>query len=170
LRALNAAEVRYLVVDGYAMAFHEHPRFTKDLDVWVEPTRANAARPWEALRSFGAPLRDLRMEDLTDPEAVYQIGVAPNRIDILMGVSGVDFADAWAERSEGRYGGVPFHVIGRAALIRNKRAAGRPQDLLDAQVLEQAHRGLSRRTRAARQEWAPFDRLRACSGRFLVGR
>lgn len=135
LLAFNAAEVRYLVVGGYAVAFHARPRFTKDLDVWVDPSPENARRTWEALRRFGAPLSGVTVQDLANPEMVYQIGIPPNRVDILMGVTGLAFPDAWEHRVAGTYGDCPLHVLGRHDLIRNKRATGRPQDLLDLQVL-----------------------------------
>jgi hypothetical protein len=136
LAAFAAAEVRYLVVGGYAVAHHARPRFTKDLDVWVEPTPANAARVWRALTAFGAPLTDVRLEDFTDPDAVYQIGVAPNRIDVLMGIPAVEFSGAWSRRSEGNYGGQRVHFLSREDLIANKRAVGRPQDMDDVRALE----------------------------------
>ena len=136
--ALNAAAARYLLVGGYAVAFHAAPRFTKDLDVWTEPTPANAARVAEALRAFGAPLQELSLADLGRAGLIFQIGVAPNRIDVVTSIDGVEFAEAWSGRAETTYGDQTIPVIGRAALIRNKRASGRPQDLLDLEVLERA--------------------------------
>jgi hypothetical protein len=133
---LNAAEVRYLLVGGYAVAFHARPRYTKDLDVWIEPTPANAQRTWKALAAFGAPLQNLRPEDLTRPEMVFQIGLAPNRIDILTELVGVDFAEAWERRVASTYGDCKIAVLSRADLIRNKRKVGRPQDLIDVEELE----------------------------------
>jgi hypothetical protein len=134
--ALNAAEARYLLVGGYAVAFHAQPRFTKDLDVWTEPTAENAARVLAALRAFGAPIGDLSVEDLARPGIVFQMGVPPNRIDIVTAIDGVSFADAWPGRSATTYGDQPVPVIGKAALVQNKRASGRPQDLLDVTNLE----------------------------------
>jgi len=135
LHAFNAAEVRYLVVGAYAVTFHAQPRFTKDLDLWVEPSSENAPRVLAALKTFGAPVADLSLEDFANPDLVYQIGVAPNRIDVLMGVSGIEFEDAWPNRVPSNYGDCPIHVISRDDLIRNKRASNRPQDLLDLQAL-----------------------------------
>jgi hypothetical protein len=135
---LNAAEARYLVVGGYAVAFHARPRYTKDLDVWIEPTPANAQRAWNALASFGAPLQDLRPEDLTRSEMVFQIGLAPNRIDILTELVGVAFEEAWERRASTTYGDCPIQVLSRADLIRNKGAVGRPQDLIDVEELERS--------------------------------
>lgn len=135
---LNAAGAEYLLVGGYALAVHAAPRFTKDLDVWVNPTPQNATRVHEALRGFGAPLGELRVEDLASPGVVFQIGVPPNRIDVLTAVDGVAFAEAWPERLVTEYGGERVPVISRRHLAANKRATGRPQDLLDAEALERA--------------------------------
>lgn len=134
--ALNAAGARYLLVGGYAVAFHAEPRFTKDLDVWVEPVSANASRVHAGLQAFGAPLQDLTAGDLERPGLVFQIGVPPNRIDIVTAIDGVQFAEAWAGHVETTYGDQVVPIIGRAELIRNKRATGRPQDLLDLEILE----------------------------------
>ena len=133
--ALNAAGARYLLVGGYAVAFHAEPRFTKDLDIWTEPSAANAVLVREALQAFGAPLQDLTVADLGRVGLVFQIGVPPNRIDIITSIDGVEFAEAWPGQAETTYGDQPIPVIGRADLIRNKRASGRPQDLLDLEVL-----------------------------------
>ena len=134
--ALNTAGARYLLVGGYAVAFHAEPRFTRYLDVWIDPEPDNAARAFEALRAFGAPLQDIAPSDLVRPDMVLQIGVPPNRIDIVTGIDGVGFDEAWAGRARGDYGDEPIHVIGRDHLVRNKRACGRPQDLLDLELLD----------------------------------
>jgi hypothetical protein len=133
---LNGAGARYLLVGGYAVAFHAQPRFTKDLDVWTDPDPANAPRVYEALRRFGAPLGELTTADLERPGTIFQIGVPPNRIDIVTAIDGVSFAEAWPDRAETTYGAQPVPVIGRRDLVRNKRASGRPQDVLDLKVLE----------------------------------
>ena len=134
--ALNAAGARYLLVGGYAVAFHAAPRFTKDLDVWTEPTAGNAARVAEALRAFGAPLQELSLADLQRAGLIFQMGVPPNRIDIVTSIDGVEFAEAWAGRAQTTYSDQAVPVIGRTELVRNKRASGRPQDLLDLDILE----------------------------------
>jgi hypothetical protein len=134
--ALNAAGADYLLVGGYALAVHAAPRFTKDLDVWVRPSAGNARRVWTALREFGAPLGELSEEDLATPGIVFQIGLPPNRIDVLTAIDGVEFDAAWPGRAETSYGGQPVHVIGKRELVLNKRASGRPQDLVDADLLE----------------------------------
>ncbi len=136
LSALNAAGADYLVVGAHALAAHGVPRATGDLDLWVRATPGNAERVLEALRSFGAPLFDLSIDDLTRPEVVFQIGVAPVRIDLLTSISGVAFEEAWQGRTEASVEGVTFGVLGREELLRNKRATGRPKDLLDVEVLE----------------------------------
>jgi hypothetical protein len=127
----NEEDVEYLVAGAHAVIFHAEPRFTKDLDVWVNPTPANAQRVHRALSRFGAPLTGVSIRDLCDKELVYQIGVAPNRIDVLMGIAGLGFDEAWADHAESTYGGVPIHIMGKASLIKAKKAAGRKQDLLD---------------------------------------
>lgn len=133
--ALNAEAAEYLLVGGYALAVHAAPRYTRDLDVWVNPTPENAARVHRALARFGAPLGELRPSDLATPGLVFQIGVAPVRIDVLTSIDGVGFAEAWPDRSGTTYGGQPVPVISRRHLEQNKRAAGRPQDLADLDLL-----------------------------------
>ena len=132
LSALSAARVEFLVVGAYALAVHGVPRATGDIDLWVRPTRENAERTLEALRGFGAPLTGLTAEDLCRPGTVYQIGVAPRRIDLLTAIDGVGFDEAWSSRTPVEIAGLHVDVIGRAALLKNKRATGRPRDIADA--------------------------------------
>ena len=138
LAALVAHEVRFLVVGAHALAALGVPRVTADLDLWVEPTPANAGRAWRALAAFGAPLAtlNLRETDLLQPEQVIQLGLPPYRIDIMTSISGVGFAEAWAERLAGTLFEVPVSFIGREAFVRNKRASGRPKDLEDLRALD----------------------------------
>jgi hypothetical protein len=136
LRALSDAEARFLVVGAFAVGRYTRPRATGDLDVWIDRSPANARRVHAALRSFGAPLADLRESELTEPDLVFQMGVAPGRIDLLTSITGVEFDSAWARRETGDMGGVSIAFIGREDLIRNKRAVGRPRDLADASELE----------------------------------
>lgn len=131
----NAHSVEFLVVGAHALAAHGHVRATKDLDVWVRPEAENAERVIAALRSFGAPLHDLTVEDLATPGVVFQIGVAPVRIDVLTAIDGVVFADAWSRRVRSEFGGHPVFVLSREHLIENKRASGRLQDLADVERL-----------------------------------
>lgn len=136
LSTFNANDVEYLVVGAYALAAHGRVRATGDLDIWVRPAPENAARVLKALAAFGAPLRDLTAADLIQPGLVFQIGVAPLRIDILTAIDGVEFADAWAARMMTRFTDQPVAVLSVEYLIRNKRAAGRAQDLADLEWLE----------------------------------
>ncbi len=137
-RCLNDAGARYLVVGAYAVIFHTEPRYSKDIDIWVEPSPGNAENVFRALARFGAPLADLTMEDLTNVELVYQIGVEPNRIDILMDVKGLRFEDAWAHRAQSTYEDQPVSILSLEDTLASKVAASRPQDLLDAAALEAA--------------------------------
>lgn len=135
--ALSDAGAEYLVVGAHAMAAHGRPRATGDLDVWVRPTPENARRTWRALLAFGAPVGDLTIEDLALPDLVFQMGVAPCRIDVLTAIDGVGFEEAWAGRFETRVGDLVVPVLGRRELLRNERAAGRPKDLADVAWLEE---------------------------------
>lgn len=134
LDAFSAADVRYLVVGAYAVMAHTRPRTTNDLDVWVEPTAQNASRVVHALREFGAPAV-VTEQELTTPDLIVQIGVPPRRIDILTSLLGVSFSEAWDGRLMARIGSTERPIIGRDALIRNKRAVGRPRDLDDVEAL-----------------------------------
>jgi hypothetical protein len=136
LRELSATEADFLIVGGHALSVHGYVRATMDFDIWVRPTPENASRVYQAVVRFGAPLHGLTVDDLTTPGLIYQIGVKPERIDILTTLSGVDFETAWERRVQAVIDGVSFNVIGRKDLIANKRASGRPIDLIDADKLE----------------------------------
>lgn len=136
LLAFNAHGVEYLVVGAHALAVYGHVRATKDLDVWVRPESKNAGRVLTALSAFGAPLDDLTSDDLSKAGTVFQIRVPPLRIDLITAIDGVDFTEAWPDRFSTSFGGVPVFVISRHHLITNKKAAGRLQDLADAERLE----------------------------------
>lgn len=136
LRAFVAHDVRFLVVGAYALALHGRPRATGDLDVWVEATPDNAPRVVRALSAFGAPLDDITESDFSSPGVVFQLGVAPGRIDILTELTGLTFEEAWPERLRHPFGDVEVDFIGRGAFIRNKRATGRARDLGDIEGLE----------------------------------
>lgn len=127
--------VKYLIVGGFALAHYGQPRYTKDLDIWIDRSDGNPERVFQALSKFGAPLANVTIEDFADPENIFQIGVEPLRVDILPDISGVDFADAWVRRERSTYGDVPVNVISREDYISNKRASGRPQDLRDIESL-----------------------------------
>lgn len=132
LSALSDEKADYLLVGAFALAVHARPRGTGDIDIWVRPELENARRVWTALAKFGAPVGDLQVEELARPGMVFQFGVEPLRIDILTAIEGVEFEDAWVERVEVDLDGLLIPVIGRRHLIENKRACGRPQDLVDA--------------------------------------
>ena len=134
LAALSAADVRFLIVGSYAVTFHSEPRFTKDLDVWVD--RSAPQRVFDALKTFGAPLDGVQASDFGQPDIVYQVGLPPNRIDVLTDITGVDFERAWAGRVPAAYGDVSVHYLSKQDLIAKKRASGRPRDLLDCEALE----------------------------------
>ena len=135
LKLLNSEKVEYLVVGGYAVSQHGYPRPTGDLDIWIDSTAENAARVYDALRAFGAPLTDLAPSELTQPDLVYQIGVPPRRIDVLTSLTGLSFEEAWNTKVAGRIGEIDCFFIGRDALIRNKRTLGRARDLADLEML-----------------------------------
>ena len=130
LSTFNERGVRYLIVGAFAVMIYSEPRWTKDLDIWVEASAENAQRVFAALRDFGAPLNELTTKDFEEP-GFYQMGRPPARIDILMSLEGIDFEDAWENRTSDYFRGVPVHYIGRDDLIRNKELAGRHQDLAD---------------------------------------
>jgi hypothetical protein len=136
LAALSAAGADYLVIGAHAVGVYATPRATGDLDIWVRPTPENAERVWGALETFGAPLHELTLGDLTADDVVFQIGIAPSRIDILTTIGGVEFADAWPRRTVVALWGTNVPVIGREDLIASKRAVARPRDLADLAALE----------------------------------
>ena len=136
LRSFNAAAVRYLVVGGYAVMVHTEPRYTKDLDLWVEPIEANAVRMIAALKEFGAPTSDIHSSDFIVPDTFFQIGIEPVRIDILTSVTGLDFGAAWQRRVMIDFGGEEAPVLSRQDILAAKIAAGRTRDRKDAKRLE----------------------------------
>ncbi len=138
LRAFNDSEVEYLVIGGYAVMHYSEPRFTKDLDLWVNATAANADRVFRALAAFGAPLAGMKPEDFAKAGTFYQMGRPPVRVDILMSVTGMTFGSAWPNRVLADFGGVIANVVAKADLITIKRALGRPRDILDADELDRA--------------------------------
>jgi hypothetical protein len=137
LAEFNVRQVEYLVVGAHALAAHGYVRATKDLDVWIHPNAVNAPRVLAALAAFGAPVDDLTEFDLISPGTIFQIGVAPIRIDVITSIDGVAFEDAWRARIQAPFADQIVPMLSRADLIRNKRAAGRAQDLLDVKWLEQ---------------------------------
>jgi hypothetical protein len=140
LKVFNDNQVNYLIVGGYAVMKHSEPRFTKDLDLWIEASEQNAARAFDALREFGAPLNGLTPDDFAHEGFFYQMGRPPARVDIFMSIEGVSFRDAWANRVVGNFDGTPATFISRPDLIIAKKAAGRPQDLIDVDALSLAEK------------------------------
>lgn len=136
LAEFNAHGVEFLVIGAHALAAHGLVRATKDLDIWVRPERSNAERVLAALIAFGAPLHDLTVDDLSRPGLIFQIGVAPIRINVTTQVDGVTFDAAWPDRIAVRFVDQMVPVLSRHHLIQNKRAAGRDQDLVDVKWLE----------------------------------
>jgi len=142
LNALVRAEVRFLVVGAHAMAVHGVPRATGDLAVWVSPTPDNAERTWAALVEFGAPVDTIGLSkaDLTSSDLVVQLGVVPQRIDLLTSVTGLEFDQAWATRQLQRIDDVELPFLGFDSLLQNKRATARSKDLVDVEILEAGKR------------------------------
>ncbi len=133
---LNEHNVRYLVVGGYAVAFHGHPRYTKDIDLWVGNDPANAASMIRVLNAFGFSSLGLSEADFTGSEQVIQLGYPPNRIDLITGITGMDFETAYASRTTVDVDGISISFIGLHDLKATKRIAGRHQDLADLENLE----------------------------------
>ena len=131
----NAHKVKYLIVGGYALAFHGAPRTTGDIDLFVEPNPKNAQKVWEALNEFGFGQVGLRPEDFFQPGYVIQLGQPPVRIDIMTSLSGVSWDTAHKTKVKGKYGGVPVFFIGRSSLLSNKRAIKRKKDEADLEAL-----------------------------------
>ena len=132
IECFNASQVEYLVVGALAVAIHARPRFTRDLDIWVNPSLENGGKIVSALRMFGFPLAGISPEDFSKPDVIFQLGVEPVRIDVITSISGVpDFGEAWNERTPGDFDGIPTNYIGRESLLRNKTATGRKKDIED---------------------------------------
>lgn len=138
LKIFNDNHVRYLVIGGYAVIQYAEPRYTKDLDLWISTDPTNAASVYKSLQEFGAPLVGMTEADFAEEGYFYQMGVPPVRVDILMGVPGGVFEKAWQKRVEVDFDSILVSFISREDLIAAKLAAGRPQDLIDAQALSLA--------------------------------
>ncbi len=140
IAAFNARGVKYLVIGGHAVSIHAEPRGTKDLDLFIKADEQNSKAVYAALADFGAPVGGMTPDDFNDkPTSVFQMGVEPSRIDILQGIAGVLFDEAWEYRVEKLIdGSTPAHVISREHLIQNKLAVGRYQDLADVEKLRES--------------------------------
>lgn len=135
LRVFRDEGVEHLVIGAHALAVHGHVRATLGIDLWVRPTRDNAARTWRALQQFRAPLSKMRVDDFAEPEVLYQLGLPPSRIDIMTSVTGLDFDAAWPKRILATFGHVDAPVLALDDLRTAKRAAGRLKDLADLEEL-----------------------------------
>jgi predicted nucleotidyltransferase len=141
LSAFNARGVKYLIVGGYAVIFHTQPRYTKDLDLFIHADPSNANAVYDALASFGAPLRDIRPEEFADRATFFRFGRDPRGIDILPDLPGVDFESAWERRIESvieKETGLKVNFISRDDLIASKLASGRARDLADVEEIREA--------------------------------
>ena len=132
---LNEHKVEYLIVGGYALAFHGAPRYTGDIDILVRPHPENARRILQALAAFGFQFPNLTASDFQNPDKVVQLGVPPVRIDLITSITGVSWEEADAFKEAGYFGDVPVHYIGREQYVANKRAIGRKKDLADIEAL-----------------------------------
>jgi hypothetical protein len=137
---LNANSVEYLVVGAFAVAWHGYPRFTADIDILIRPTPANAERVLKTLADFGFGSLKVTREDFSKPDQILQLGVKPNRIDLITSVAGVSFDEAWTNRTPGSIDDLSVQFIGLGELLRNKESTGRPQDIADAHELRRRQR------------------------------
>ena len=136
MAALDASEIKYLIVGGIAVGYHSEPRFTKDLDVLVAISAPDHLRLYDCLASYGAPVGIVAPEEFLDDDFVFHFGAPPWRIDILTSIPGVTFEEAYADRVKLPLGSYEASLISKEWLIKAKRASGRPQDLLDLSKLE----------------------------------
>jgi hypothetical protein len=135
LRIFNTNRVKYLVIGGYAVVQYAEPRFTKDLDVWISTDAANAEAVFKSLREFGAPLDNLSVKNFSEEGYFFQMGIPPMRVDVLMGIPGVNFDECWQRRNDVNFDELSVSFISKMDLITAKRISGRPQDLIDADLL-----------------------------------
>jgi len=135
LRILAECEVRYLVAGGYAVIHHSQPRYTKDIDIWLDPTPENARKLMRAFRLFGIPMTGVTQEDFATPGTQFNLGVPPCEIDFLTTIPGLEFSPAWENKVVSEENDFPIHYLGKLDLIRAKQTAGRPQDLADLDEL-----------------------------------
>lgn len=131
LSAFSEEKVEYMVVGGYAIAFHGYVRGTGDIDLWIRISDTNAERVWKALKTFGAPLFDLSIEDLKTPGMVFQMGLPPNRIDVINKVNGLEFDEAWQNREFIEIHDLNIPIVAKPELLKNKLTMKRPKDLAD---------------------------------------
>ncbi len=135
LELFNENKVKYLIVGGFALAFHGAPRFTGDIDIFVKPDKRNAALIMDAIKKFGFGSLDLKQSDFEKKGMVIQLGVPPVRIDIINSLSGVTWNESFSKKAKGKFGNVLVNYIGRKQFIKNKRATARKKDLADIEAL-----------------------------------
>ena len=135
IELLNALNVRYIVVGAFAVAYHGYPRFTADIDLFIERSAENAERIMDVIQQFGFADLGLSIDDFLKEDQVIQLGVAPNRIDLLTFLSAVEFGEAWVTREQAEIAGLKVPIISKEMLKRNKAASGRSQDLADLEHL-----------------------------------
>ncbi len=140
LGLLNRHNVRYCIIGAYAVAFYAKPRYTKDIDILIEPSRKNAQQVLNALNDFGFGELSISLEDLTDEGNILQLGYEPLRIDLLTKLEGFRFQEIWRNRVTAEYGSERVHFIGLDDLIQNKKRAARPTDKIDIDLLEKARK------------------------------
>jgi predicted nucleotidyltransferase len=150
LQLLNEHKVKYLIIGGYAVGFYAEPRYTKDIDIWVEASRTNGARLIKALQLFGAPTENIQPEDIATPGLLYIFGVPPLRVDLLNRLKGVKFKDAYEKRNLIAMPDTEVSVVDVRTLKKLKRLAGRPQDRLDLKSLAQVEPSFSKSKKRAR--------------------
>ena len=136
IELLNENKVKYLVIGGFAFAFYIEPRYTKDIDIFVEASEENSKKIINTLIGFGFGKIGLKEEDFQEPGQIIQLGYAPVRIDVLTSIAGMSFESAWKNKVEGKYGDICCFFISKEDLIRNKQAVARPQDIADVKKLK----------------------------------
>ncbi len=135
LALLQKNDVRYLIVGGYAIAYHARPRYTDDIDIWIEANPANAVKIINVLSEFGFPTETLNPDEISEKGKIIQLGLPPNRIDIITSIEGVDFEEAWGNREKGSIGTIPVNIISFDDLMKNKKSTARLKDRLDVEWL-----------------------------------
>ena len=136
LQSLSEANALFLIVGAYALAVHGFPRATGDMDIFVKANKENSSRIYEALSKFGAPMNDIDISTFSVPNIIFQMGVVPNRIDIITTIDGVGFDDAWLHRKIIEIEDIKISILSREDLIKNKKATGRDKDKADVKILE----------------------------------
>lgn len=137
LLGLLKSEVKFLIIGAYAMAAYGYPRATGDFDIWIDNSEDNSDKLYKALSDFGAPLDNITPKTFSQKDIVFQIGVAPSRIDILTDIDGINFTEAYESKQDIKLDGLVLPFISKSNLIKNKKSTGRDRDIIDAQVLEE---------------------------------